>query len=101
MSTQANLFEAPLPPNARKSDPVSSKISGAAIRRSGKELSQCEAVLRLVKRFPGLTSKELAAKTWEFDRYVVARRLSTLEHLGKVRKSGEKGKRKECTWEAC
>lgn len=101
MSTQASLFDSqPLPAIARKSDPVSSKIAAASIRRSGKESTQCEAVLRLVQRFPGLTSKELSKKTWEFDRYQVARRLATLEHLGKVRKCGVKGRLKEITWEA-
>src|SRR5690242_905200 len=99
--TQPSLFDSPaFPPIARKKDPLGSKVAARKIRKSGQEDSQCKKVLLLVKDFPGLTSKELSLKTWEFDRYQVARRLSTLEHLGKVRKVGVNPKTKETTWEA-
>jgi hypothetical protein len=97
--TQANLFDAPpLPAIARKSDPLGSKIAARKVRDSGQEATQCAKVLILVKDYPGRTSKELAALTWEFDRYQIARRLSTLEHIGKVCKGGFKERTKEVTW---
>lgn len=101
MASQANLFESPsLPPIARKKDVVSSKIAAQKLTDSGYRESQCRKVLLLVKDYPGRTSKELSELTWEFDRYVFARRLADLEKQGLVRKAGVKDKTKEVTWEA-
>lgn len=96
------LFDSPaLPPIARRSDPVSSHIAAATVTKSGSRESNCRKVLLLVKDYPGRTSKELAALTWEFDRYEVARRLADLAEQGKVRRVGvEPGKRKQILWEA-
>lgn len=99
--TQQSLFDSPfLPPIARKADPVSSKIAAHEITECGKRQKQLNAVLMLVRDYPGRTSRELAELSFEMDRYLTARRLPELEKLGLVRRSGVKGRRKECKWEA-
>lgn len=99
------LFDNPVThPIARKSDPVSSKEAAHKLTDSGKRQTQCNTILALVKRYPGRTSLELAELTFEFDRYIFARRLADLEHMGLVRKASvrtckESGNR-AVTWEA-
>ena len=65
------------------------------LESSGKAQVQLELVLRLVKRWPGMSSGQLA-RLGSVDRYVVARRLPELRTEGKV--SAMKPAGKEITW---
>lgn len=86
-------------PRSRAQDPESSHDAADAIRRSGALAGQQKAVLEAVKRWPGLTSLELAARL-RFDRYQVARRLPEIETAGQVRRGEIKtiNRRKHLTW---
>lgn len=84
---QPDLFRdapaAPAPlsdrPRARRSDPRTSHIAAAQLARSGALSRQQRVVLRLVERYPGRTSIELAELSGgDLDRYQVARRLPEL-----------------------
>ena len=70
--------------HARHTDPPTSHAAAAHVETSGVAASQREAVLDLVRRFPGCTSAELVGGG--LDRYQLARRLPELEHRGLVRK---------------
>ena len=72
-------------PRARTTDPLSSHEAATAAEASGLIGRQCAAVLELVRRTPGMTSSELAARH-RMDRYVIARRLPDLERRGLVRR---------------
>lgn len=63
--------------NARSTDPLSSVLAGDEIEASGKAAAQRGKALAAVRSNPGLTSKELSAKTG-LDRYMLARRLPEL-----------------------
>lgn len=63
--------------NARSADPLSSVLAGETIESSGKASMQRLKALAAVRSNPGLTSKELSAKTG-LDRYMLARRLPEL-----------------------
>jgi len=86
-------------PRSRGQDPDSSHDAAEAIRRSGALATQQQAILTAVRRWPGLTSLELAARL-KFDRYQVARRLPEIETAGKVRRGEIKtiNRRKHLTW---
>ena len=79
---QRHLFDAP---RARTTDALSSHKAADDAERSGLIGRQCAAVLELVRRTPGMTSSELAARH-RMDRYVIARRLPDLERRGLVRR---------------
>jgi hypothetical protein len=64
-------------PRSRRSDPETSHEAADEVRRSGELGRQQLAVLAAVKRWPGLTSLELAARM-QVSRYVTARRLPEL-----------------------
>jgi hypothetical protein len=76
-------------PIARRFDPSTSHEAAEHITKNGSRARQQNAVLDLVKRFPGHTSAELAAKSdledGGLDRATVARRLPELRkaHLVK------------------
>lgn len=72
-------------PNARITDPESSHVAGEENTASGERESQMQRVLTAVRNGPGRTSLEMARINY-LDRYVVARRLADLEHLGLVHK---------------
>jgi DNA-binding MarR family transcriptional regulator len=72
-------------PRARTADALSSHEAATAAEASGLIGRQCAAVLELVRRTPGMTSSELAARH-RMDRYVIARRTSDLERKGLIRR---------------
>ena len=88
---------------ARASDPATSHLSASEHVASGRHGEQCRAVLDAARRWPGHTSRELAAEAG-MDRYVVARRLSDLAHAGAVVQRAARvcrvGRRMAVTWEA-
>ena len=86
-------------PRSRGKDPESSHDAAEAVRRSGVLAGQQQAVLEAVRRWPGLTSLELAARL-KFDRYQVARRLPEVETAGQIRRGEIKtiNRRKHLTW---
>lgn len=97
MSLQGHLFESPQivgieralrAPVAAKNDPATSREAGQAITRSGLREGQCLGVLALVRKFPDSTALELSVKGRTYDRYIIGRRVSELEHGGLIRKSG-------------
>ena len=73
--------------NSRNTDPESSAIAGELIEKSGLASKHRLVVLNAVRRFPGLTSAELAERT-PLDRYQVARRLPEIS--GVVRGAARK-----------
>lgn len=77
---------------ARRRDPPSSSRAANFLMASGAVESQRAQVLRLVQRWPGLTSRELAKKG-KLERHLVARRTSDLESRGVIRK----GKLRACS----
>jgi len=91
--TELPLFEAAH--LARATDPPSSKRAARRLTTSGRHKSQKARVLRALRDYPGLTSKELALAMGE-DRYMVARRLPDLERDGKVEKGSDHGD--DVTW---
>jgi hypothetical protein len=85
-------------PIARRRDPETSHEAAEHITNSGKRASQQNAVLDLVRRYPGHTSAELAVRGLSglIDRWTVARRLPELRSAflvknGDKRKCGETG----------
>lgn len=79
-----------LPPNARNTDPETSKEAAQAINDSGKRWTQINAVKRLVGNHPGLTCNELAAYGILTERQL-SRRLSDA-HAAKLIQPGESRK---------
>lgn len=88
-------------PIARQDDPEASHLAAAEITDSGRRESQLRAVLELVQRRPGSTSRELAAHG-PHDRYVIARRLPELEDAGLVLRGEQRicraGRRLATVW---
>lgn len=78
-------------------DPLSSHRVADDLERSGRGARQAALVLDLVRRTPGLTSGELAARHG-VDRHLVARRLPELAQRGLVRRI-EHGSQ-QVSWEA-
>ena len=64
-------------PASRNTDPNSSHLAADDITQSGVRARQQRMVLNAVRRWPGLTSRELAARM-NICRYVTGRRLSEL-----------------------
>lgn len=64
-------------PSSRANDPGSSHEAADENTRSGARASQQHRVLAWVRRWPGRTSRELAALA-NVDRYMIARRLPEL-----------------------
>lgn len=97
-NTQMSLLSST--PGSRATDPESSHEADQQNRSSGARASQQHRVLMWVRRWPGRTSRELAALA-NVDRYMVARRLPELEpiHLrrGDLRKCAVTHKR-AVTW---
>jgi hypothetical protein len=86
-------------PRARESDPLSSHLAAREVKESGRLGKQQAEVLAAVKRWPGLTSAELASRmaqergcAWFSLRHMVARRLPDLEPIFIV-----KGKMRRCS----
>lgn len=94
---------------ARASDPDTSKAAAAHVERTGLAARQAQAVLDAVKRWPGLTSRELWVKHKAagglLDRHDFARRLPELANHGLVRngtaRQCQSSGMKAMTWEAC
>jgi hypothetical protein len=70
-----------LPPAAAKADPPSSHAAAAELTSSGARQRQVELVAALVRKWPGLTSRELAERSG-VDYHLVARRLPDCKRLG-------------------
>lgn len=89
------------PAAARVGDPITSHEAAEELTLSGRRMAQAEEIDRLVGKHPGYTSRELSGLT-RLDRYQVARRLSDLEHLGRVKKGARRvcliGERNAVTW---
>ena len=89
---------------AAKNDPATSHEAAEGATRSGLREGQCLGVLALVRKFPDSTALELSVKGRTYDRYVIGRRVSELEHGGLIRKSGVKqcgvSGKKATTWKA-
>lgn len=92
MSEQPDLFDAP---RARRTDPLSSHAAADKAERDGTIGRQAREALRLVREFPGRTSKELSRLSG-MDRYALARRLPELERHGYVKRTEEGAK--EVQW---
>lgn len=78
MSVSEQLSLLARTPASRSTDPDSSHDAAAENTRSGARASQQHRVLMWVRRWPGRTSREIAALA-NVDRYMVARRLPELE----------------------
>jgi len=87
-------------PASRSTDPKTSHLAEDEINTSGARATQQRQVLAYVQRWPGLTSRELAAKA-NTDRYILARRLPELEPIhvrkGDARRCGIT-QRQAVTW---
>lgn len=91
-------------PRARRTDPVTSHEAAEAIKASGELGRQQQEVLAALRRWPGLTSLELAARM-QRDRWTVARRLPELTPIYARRGEVERGefrivngRRHVCWW---
>ena len=80
---------------ARATDHDSSHAAMDKLESSGKAQVQRELVLRLVQRWPGMSSAQLA-RLGEVDRHLVARRLPELRSDGRIKAMKPAGK--EITW---
>jgi hypothetical protein len=99
--TQPTLFElhgqqlAKPIATARATDPQSSHEAAERMNASGKAKAHREQATDLVWKYPGRTSRELAAMAdcpAELDRYELARRLPEAESEGQVKK----GPKRKC-----
>lgn len=79
-------------PIAASSDPDTSHLAAKAVTESGQREGQLLAVLAVLKKYPRLTSMELAHHASEPDkmRFICARRLPELERGGLVRRAGKR-----------
>lgn len=71
-------------PAAATADPITSHLAAEAVTQSGLRDRQALQVLEAVRRFPGKTSRELAAASG-LDRHMCGRRLGELRSSGLVR----------------
>jgi hypothetical protein len=83
---------------ARATDPISSHLAAEQMNASGEAKRQRERVVDLVFAMPGLTSKELAARCEDLDRFQIARRLPEAEVDGDIERRAGTGRGKEVTW---
>ena len=94
-------LEINFPPASHSHDPISSFDAEYEITQSGIRGEQMNAIYKLVMLNPGRTSKELAELS-KYDRYQIARRLSDLENIFRVKKGETRtcivGGRKSVTW---
>jgi hypothetical protein len=98
------LFSKPI---ARTTDPVSSHLAAKEIRDNGGHARQCDEVFESLREYVDLygtppTTRELSNGDEGVVR-VYGKRLSDLEHAGRVRRAGMRscrlGKRLATTWE--
>ncbi len=86
---------------ARSTDPSTSHEAANYIVATGVQGDQQAAAASAVRRFPGLTSLELANETG-ICRYVLARRLPELAEIGSVWRGPKReckvSERSACTW---
>ncbi|HDS1649035.1 TPA: winged helix-turn-helix domain-containing protein [Stenotrophomonas maltophilia] len=87
---------------ARYTDPSSSHEAAAHMVSSGAQAVQQSQASSAVRKYPGLTSLELARATG-LDRFMLARRLPEIEkqgliRRGMVRKCSASNGRSGCTW---
>ncbi len=73
---------------ARTNDPSGSHEAAARIARSGVQAQQKQQTEAAVKRYPGMTSMQLA-RTTGMDRHMVARRLPDLAKEGRVHRGAK------------
>jgi len=91
-------------PLARTTDPLTSKLSAAAIRAELKELHAW--TVACVERTPGLTQRELGDMHCPGDLRKIGRRLNELEKLGLLwrgvkRRDAITGRQAETWWPVC
>jgi len=98
MTHQTPLFART--PASRSTDPATSYAAELELNRNGTRATQQAQVLAWVRLWPGLTSRELAARA-NCDRYIIARRLPELEPIhvrkGDARRCGIT-QRQAVTW---
>jgi hypothetical protein len=84
-----------LPPIARNSDPLQSKLAAAEHTESGSRERQMALILAAVRRSPGLTYRELHARMGGAieEPVQVEKRCSDLVEAGKIKR----GERRRCT----
>lgn len=89
--SQASLFDALADPTYRSCDPETSKIAGKTVATNAREDECIEALRRLVC---AADTHDIAAVLAEYglqrDRNCLARRLTSLERKGRVRRAGVK-----------
>lgn len=73
---------------ARTTDSSGSHEAAASIVRSGRHAAQKDRTEAAVKRYPGMTSMQLAQATG-MDRYMVARRLPDLAKEGRAHRGAK------------
>lgn len=76
---------------SRATDPMTSKIAAARMVESGRADSHAKMICDEIRRFPGMTSGELAVAC-TLDRNAVGRRTTELEREGRIRR----GKARKC-----
>ena len=79
------------PSIARQDGPASSKEAAQKMNESGKRQSDCEQVLDLVRRWPGVTTEELSSLSG-WTKHDLGRRLSDLFRKSRVRRTGGRSK---------
>ncbi len=89
---QPTLFgPPPLPPASRRTDPATSHAAEREVSRSGRRLTQLQAVLADVRSHPGATAGEIARRTG-IDRSTVSKRTADLANQGRI----DRGQPREC-----
>jgi len=87
---------------ARRTDPDSAHAAARLVESRGLASSQRALVLDLVRRYPGKTSAELAARSSDLDRWQIARRLPELAEAGAIIRGEERTcrccQRRSLTW---
>ncbi len=82
-------------PSTRRTDPVTSLEAEARVMRSGDRETHCRKLLNLVRRYPGMTSAELAS-ICGMERHEAARRLSDLKNPLVGPKLVKQGPKRKC-----
>lgn len=81
----------------RRTDGGGSRAAAERVVRSGQTARQHLEVLEALRRHPGLTSRELAARTG-LDRHMLGRRLPELAAAGSARREQPGGEREWRWW---